>query len=420
MLPAVSKAPDTIICLESTAFGRVGIGQTFYEFWLRAKKKGREWNGYTPIFLSWLDDPACCLSDEEADDAPASDLERELMRKPFNATKGQIAWMRLVLEGECDSSESLFAQEYPWDDSVSFVSTGDPAFTPQELTYARETVKEPLCSGHLERSSGRPVLVEDRRGKLLIWEKPRDKCSYYIGVDCARGMEQETGRATGDFAAYVVLNGTTGDVVARFSDWVNPEVIAEDVDKIGRWYNNAMVNVELTGNLGLWAQKILRDQLYYPNLYVWRGKDDSKVGKAKSGSLGWETTSRTRDLLLSTFRGKLREGMKRIPGGLDVHDREIVEQMDNCSMSAGMRWEIEHGHDDILIAVFLAVISCAQYPPSNIANYKGNYLETKEMQHATAAAALKPQASLERALRSDLNFIMRNDKQRNRNVLGRL
>lgn len=766
ILPAVSKAPDTIIAIESTAFGRVGLGEAFYNFWQSANRKGREWNGYTPIFLSWLDDPGCRADTRGATDAPATDLERELMRKPFHATKEQIAWMRLVLEGECDGSESMFcvtgdqkistqrgiipiseanegeetesgiiskiyrngvkptvlvrtennyfirctpnhpimtvrdgfqnavdclekrinlgiprfathlynmdvpdhgfvevdescarflgyfvtdgsfyigkynnrpcsyhhvlslvgdwkdqdvadilakdfervvgrpiqrrkfahsncwefraghkpflnfskafgifndsrphrkvcvpecifrspkhvvreflravfegdgsasgygirlfsnhdallygaqllllgfgitsrikdkwllmygeeceafqesigflgarktaqahklkrtglgrrplpltmtdkvvsitpsgdaevfdltvepthrfvvsgmvchnSQEYPWEPSVAFVSTGDPAFTPQEMNYARQTIQPPAFIGHLERSSGKPVFIEDRRGKLMVWEKPREKCWYFIGVDCARGMEQETGRATGDFAAYTVLNGTTGKIAARFSDWINPEAIADDVDKVGRWYsgsnNFAMVNIELTGNLGLWAQKIMRDTYFYPNLYVWRGKDDTRTGKPRN-SLGWETTSRTRDLLLSTFRGKLREGMKRVPGGLEVLDREIVDQMDNCSMSTGLRWEVQHGHDDTLMSCFLAVIACAQYPPPNIASFKGNYLETKDAQHASLQAAMKPQASLERALKADLNFIMRPDKQRRHSTLGRL
>jgi hypothetical protein len=421
ILPAVSKAPDTIIALESTAFGRVGLGQTFYEFWLRSNRKGRDWSGYTPVFLSWLDDPACYI-DEEAEDAPATDLERELMKKPYNATPQQISWMRRVLESECDASESLFAQEYPWDPQVAFVSTGDPAFTPQEINFARGTVKLPLATGHLERSSDSTFnFTETHNGKLLIWEKPQPKCWYFIGGDCARGMDEATGRATGDFASYIVINGSTGKLAARFADWVNPEQIAEDLDKAGRWYNNAMVNIELTGNLGLWAQKLMRDRYYYPNLYVWRGKDDAKAGKEKRHSLGWETTARTRDLLLSTFRGKLREGMKAIPGGFKPIDRELVDQMDNCSMSAGLRWEVRHGHDDILMACLLAVISCAQYPPPNIASTPGNYMETKEERQAHIAQALRPQASLERALRADLKYIMfKTNKLKNHNVMGLL
>ena len=184
-------------------------------------------------------------------------------------------------------------------------------------------------------------------------------------------MDEDTGRATGDFAAYSIINGTTGKKAARFADWVNPEIIAEDVDKAGRWYNTAMIIIELTGNLGLWAQQAMREKYMYPNLYVWRGKDDAKAGKGKSSSLGWETTSRTSDLLLSTFRGKLREGMKRIPGGYEPCDRELVEQMDLCSMGAGLRWEVQHGHDDILMADFLAIIAMRSVPPAEHRQLQG-------------------------------------------------
>ena len=411
ILPAVSKAPDTVIALESTAFGRGGIGQIFYDFWNRANLKGNKWNGYTPIFLSWMDDPACVRPEHEADDAPASDLERELMRKPFNASRAQIAWMRMVLEGECDGSEQKLGQEYPWAAEVAFVATGDPAFTSQEIQYALGTKVEPKKTGRLVRSGGTTVFEEDRRGKLLVWEEPQAKCYYYVGVDCARGIE------SGDFAAYVVLNGTTGRVAARFSDLVDPPRVADDIDKIGRWYNDAMVTVELTGNLGLWCNKILRDPPYmYPNLYIWKGKDDKVASASRGRAQGWETTARTRDLMFATFRGKLRDGMKRIPGGMEIFDAEIIRQMDLCTMSTGMRWEVEYGHDDVLIAAMLAAVSCSQYPPPNILSFIGN-TQKKDL-HQTALAKMKPQADLQHALKGDLASIMRPDPKRCRNTLG--
>lgn len=420
ILPAVSKAPDTVITLESTAQGRVGIGETFYEYWNAAHAVGAKWNGYTPIFLSWLDDPACYRDAAEAEDAPATDFERELMGKHFNATPAQIAWMRMTLEGECKGSELLFNQEYPHTPEVAFVATGDPAFTTEEIRFAASTKKAPIVKGNLLRKGGQITFVKNPRGKLLIWEYPIARCHYYIGVDCARGIEQETGRASGDFASYVVLNGTTGDVAARFSDWVNPVEMADDVDKAGRWYNKAMMNIELTGNLGLWCQQVLRDTYMYPNWYVWKGKDDKQVGKFKSHALGFETQSRSRDLLLSTFRGKLHDGMKNNPGGLSLKDDEIVRQMDLMTMATGMRWEVEHGHDDVFMAVCFALIACVQYPPPNILNWKANYLDKENRDNLTGLAALSPQAALQNALRDDLKMIMRPMLKRCRSVLGEL
>lgn len=419
ILPAVSKAPDTVIVLESTAQGKTGIGETFYEYWNSANRTGAKWNGFVPIFLSWLDDPACFRPAHEAEDAPANDFEKDLMGKPFNATLGQIAWMRMVMEGECRGSELMFSQEYPWTPEVAFVASGDPAFTTSELKYSFGTKTPAIARGSFTQSGDKPVFLKNPRGKLFIWEMPQRNCHYYIGVDCARGIEAETGRASGDFAAYVVLNGTTGDVAARFSDWVNPIEMANDVDKAGRFYNNAMMNIELTGNLGLWCQQVLRDQYRYPNWYIWKGKDDKMPGKSKSHAMGFETQGRSRDLLLATFRGKLHDGMDNRPGGLALKDEELISQMDKMTMATGMRWEIEHGHDDVFMACCFAVIACAQYPPPNIISWKANYLD-KDKSAISKMAGLKPQENLQLALRQDLAMILRPAPKRCRSILGEI
>lgn len=417
ILPAVAKAPDTFIALESTAQGRVGMGETFYEYWQSANKTGRGWNGFTPIFLSWLDDPACVRPEHEAEDAGATDFERDMMKPPYHATPGQIAWMRMVLEGECKGSELMFDQEYPVCAERAFVATGDPAFTAAEIKYAMSTKRPPIARGSFVRDGDRIKFIKNQKGKTLIWEYPIAKCHYYIGVDCARGIEADSGRASGDFASYVVLNGTTGDIAARFSDWVNPVEMANDVDKAGRYYNKAMMNIELTGNLGLWCQQVLRDTYTYPNWYVWKSKDD-KVPSSKMGrSLGWETTARSRDLLMSTFRGKLHDGMNNSPGGLALRDEEIIRQMDLMTMSTGARFDVEHGHDDVFMACTFAVIACSQYPPPNILNWTANYLEKDKKM---TLASLSPQAHLQNALKADFAMIMRPPVRKCRSILGEL
>ena len=431
ILPAVSKAPDTMIVLESTAQGRVGVGKIFFEHWLSADpKQGRKWNGYQQVFLSWLDDPACVANPALADDAPATDLERTLMAKPFNASRAQIAWMRPVLEGECQGSELKFLQEYPHEPMVAFTSTGDPAFTDSELKYAYSTRIEEgdkggPVRGSFIRSGNRPLFMESGDGPWRIYEKPQKGCWYYIGGDCARGVDSDTDtgtvRATGDFSAFGVINGTTGAIAAKYSEWVDPTIIADQADLVGRYYNTAMVNIELTGNLGLWAQKLLRDTYMYPNLYWWKGKDDKAVKPNQNQHVhGWETTSRTRDLLFATFRGALRDGMKKIPGGLVPRDPELIEQMDECTMSAGMRWEVEKGHDDVLMAFMLAVVAKAQWPPPNIMSYQHNVYETKGDQIAGAleGAKVRPQEDLRRALRKDWNMVFRPQRTHSRSMDG--
>lgn len=417
ILPAVSKARDTVIALESTAQGISGIGETFYEYWESANKTGAKWNGFTPIFLSWLEDPGCVRDEAEAPDAPATDLEKELMGKPFFANKAQIAWMRMVLEGECRGSELLFGQEYPWEPSVAFISSGDPAFTTEELRYASSTKMKPLTKGSFIREGKGAKFIKNVRGKTLIYEDPQPRAWYYCGVDCARGLEQATGKATGDFASYVILNGSSGTVAAQFSDWVNPIEMAKDVDAAGRYYNNAMMNIELTGNLGLWCQTVLRDQYMYPNWYVWKGRDDRKPGQQQRSAIGFETNARSRDLLLSTFRAKLHDGMSGTLGGLRLHDEELINQIHKMTMATGMRWEIEHGHDDVFMACCFAVIACAQYPPPNIATFRGNVLDREKGGNA-GISMLKPQESLRHALLKDQQMILREARTHRRSCLG--
>lgn len=367
LLPAVSRGPDTIIIIESTAYGKEGPGEAFYDFWNQAYA---ERSDFIAIFLPWLDDPACVRDPKEAADAPATDLERELMSKPFHASKSQIAWMRAVLESDCRGLENKWLQEYPHSPDVAFISTGDPAFQPDELRWVRTTLKLPPVRGTLHRlPTGGFTFTENRQGMLHLWQMPvRDDGiprtdRYYIGADAALGREE------GDFAAYCILNGTTGELVARFADRIHPEALADQLDMAGRWFGNAKINIELTGHYGREAQKIMRDRYHYPNFHIWKGKDDRQPGKGKSVVMGWETTAYSRRQLFDYFRIKLREGLRHEPQGLHIYDHVLLQQMENATLYEGFNWEVRHGHDDVLFAAMLAVASCFQHPPPTVTGW---------------------------------------------------
>src|SRR5262249_42863483 len=141
-----------------------------------------------------------------------------------------------------------------------------------------------------------PGTFEDRAdGEWEIWEPPVENHSYYMGADAAAGEEiGESGqtRQTGDFAAIAIFDGHSGHQVAQMSARISPDLLADECNKAGRWYNNAMANIELTGNLGRWAQVRLRDHFHYPSFYRWKGRDDY-IGKrnvmpSRTG-IGWDT-----------------------------------------------------------------------------------------------------------------------------------
>lgn len=392
LIPAVSYDPSTILIIESTANGRVGPGEQFYQYW-QAAQEGR--NEFLPVFLGWLDDPGAFRPATEAKDAPVDAEERDLIKlikarrdhSPEDIMR-RVAWRRWALETRCQGYIELFHQEFPVTPEEAFVSTGEPAFEKSEMLFAKASVKKPSIRGRFRRdltalgigSSGGQngkgfVFDESSDGEWLLWDKPVAGQTYFIGADAARGEEiGESGqtRATGDFAAIVIWNGSTGQQVARYAERTAPERLAGELDMAGRYFNRAMISIELTGNLGLWCQTVLRDRYQYPNLYRWKGKDDrvGAAGHAKRAAIGWETTMRTREIAFSAFRAALRE--ERV----FPRDQALVTQMDLASRQEGFRWDVIRGHDDILMAAMIGWVAREQYAPvQSLSSSKPDYLE---------------------------------------------
>ena len=377
MISSVSKGPGSIIVIESTAQGREGPGEAFFEYWTNAVE-GK--NGYIPVFLGWLDDPLCVRLAEEAEDAPIDDLEVELMGPRFNATREQIAWMRRTKADDCRDVETKWLTDYPHCPEVAFQVSGEPAFGRAEINYAQQTIRDPLCRGRfILEGPRRGTFLKESDGPWWIWKFPfdvrarSDGYKYYIGADSAAGTQG------GDFASAVALCGETGEVAARYAEIVPPETFAAELNAAGYFYNKAMVNPEVTGGLGRWTLARLRDFHRYPNLYVWMGRYDKKRGKNKSTALGFDMNTATRRLIIDAARSGLRLGMEGSIGGLAVNDRALMTQIDLCTLKT-WHWDVERGHDDILVAWMIACLTREQYPPARMSFAPRNTFEQKDDQ----------------------------------------
>lgn len=357
LLPAVSNDRSSISVIESSPNGKEGKGAEFYE---RCEKARRKRSNYELVFLSWLDDPGCVRDESEAMDAPATDMEREVMRD-FSATRAQIAWMRWCFETQCNGIESRLLSEYPYCYDVAFTSSAYPAFEHEEIKRVERTVKAPQHRGYFELDGSAPRFVANADSNWLIWRFPVEGHEYFLGCDAARGRLTQDSEAIGDFAAISVFDGSTGEQVARFADRISPDTFARMIYCAATWYNTALVNIELTGGWGRWAFKELRDTYYYANLGAWKGKDDRLRPKGRMTLGGWETNAASRDRMYNAFRSKLRSQE------ITVRDSELLHQMRGAEMFYG-RWEVEKGHDDILVSAFLSVVSISDFPPVRIDN----------------------------------------------------
>ena len=240
----------------------------------------------------------------------------------------------------------------------AFIATGSPAFTHEELQFAHSSQEPPLHRGYIVPNAlGKMSFEEERSASgddlLLIWEYPQQHAHYFAGVDTARG--EETNITPGDYAAVVVWNAETGHMAARFMGRVSPEKIAKMASDIGRFYNDAALNVELN-NLGYVVMRELRDRLFYPNQYRWKGRDDKFDGKPGT-AFGFETTDRYRRMMFNLFRTALYR-KECVP-----KDAEFVRQMTATKMEMGFRWNIAVGHDDVMMAALLGWIAKEQFHP---------------------------------------------------------
>jgi len=377
LLNTLSKDPNNVCIVETTANGMEGPGEAYYQYWEAAVAGDNE---FLPIFLPWWEDPAYQLPEEFALDAPGDEYEKFLMNdikhwktgKKVKITKAQIAWFRETLSTRCEGIIERWRQEYPSTPEEAFIATGNPAFTLEEMQYAENSVvKVPW--------RGRCVLTADQKhaeiqksidGPLALYETPQKGHHYFIGVDSARG--EESTMAPGDYAALGCINGETGCVAATYMSRVSPEELSSVAAALGYYFNGAMLNVELN-NLGYVTMRELRDRLFYPLQYLWKGRDD-RADKSKQGmAYGFETSDRYRRMMFNLYRTALHR-KEVVP-----KDKTLVDQMKKAKMEMGWRWNVAVGHDDLLMSVLLAWIAKEQnHPTACQSKSPRNVLMTKE------------------------------------------
>ena len=193
-----------------------------------------------------------------------------------------------------DTPDWLMAQEYPQSSQDAFLRSGRPVFNLNRLGEV-ETSKP--TRGYLDPSL---KFVEDG-GALRIWTGPTDNGKYVIGADPSQGMEH------GDYASVHVINARNYEVVAHWHGLIDPDLLATEVlDRLGRWYNNALIGVE-SNNHGLTTLKFLHKNCRYNPIYTERSPKYKK--SVPTDTLGFRTTQITKPLMIDELNEALRGAM---------------------------------------------------------------------------------------------------------------
>lgn len=314
------------ITVESTPRGRVGI---FYELYEAARRGESE---YKSFFYPWWWDENYTIPEVTKHERNAQleacarilglsaeklmEQERQLMERE-KLTPGQIAFRRSKIM----ELRELFFQEYPENDIDCWLSN-----------------EQAVIDGLSLRPYYNYIEAGRNEGNITFWRGPVGGHTYVVGVDTASG-------AARDYSVASVLDCRTMEYVARLRGKLHPDLFAEELYRLARIYNSAMIAVERIGH-GHAVIKVLMEK-DYPNQYYHTDYDE--VTKEISASAGWKTSVKTKPLMV--------DGMVQA-----FRSQELRSFSENLLLeAAGLTWDGAKiktppgGNDDEFIAVSIAL-----------------------------------------------------------------
>lgn len=378
LLKCVGFEDGTVIILESTAYGANGF---FFDVWqggitLEQLKAGA--NGYCRIFSAWYE-----FEDSRLDPASEgiyswSDLrpDEEAYVEDVGARLGvmldldQVAWMRWALRDECKGDWDKFKQDYPSDPETAFLRSGRCVFDADGMAYQESLVPiRPRTFGYLkhdERADRVAFMPCDEKQAMAVqFEGPRVGCDYLVSVDSASG-EDQTGGDDPDSHSVLVHRKGYLDPRGKWHDaalvmrnilvpgykpgsmvcwWAN-DVLVEQVWRMCRLYQAMLVPEENHDRGLIEAIKERGDvEIYVREVFNKREQELSKF-------LGWQTTPKTRPVIIEALATTIRQSGKGMIGeGYEVRCPWILAQMRNFGTKPSGRQEALTGHDDDVLSL---------------------------------------------------------------------
>jgi hypothetical protein len=389
LLKCVPMEADTIIIIESTANGASGY---FYDVWqggitLEEFEAGKV--GYVRVFSAWFEfddsrlDPASMGIRSEDDYLPQEvEYVANLWRdQGVRLDIEQVAWMRYAVKEECRGDWDKFDQDYPRSAETAFLKSGRCFFGAEGIKYQKGVAKiRPREFGYLsynERSDRVAwVATDEQQAKGVRWEGPRQGCRYLVSVDSASGADQTGGD---DPDSHSVIVHRAGFMQA--GRWVEPavvmrnilvpgykpgsmvcwwanDVLVEEVWRMARYYR-ALIVPEENHDRGL--IEMLKER---GDVDIYQREMFNRRENTTTAALGWQTTTKTRPMMLETFATAIREaGKGQIGVGYEVRCPWIIGQMENFGTKPNGKLEALVGHDDDVMSVSIGFQNIDQATP---------------------------------------------------------
>lgn len=339
MRQTVPAAPGTAIILESTANG---VGNYFHREWKQAENGESD---FLPLFFPWWRHYEYSASYVGLPHQPLGQLssEEKLLAKliPASELEDRLVWRRWAVRNLCMNDPLLFMQEYPATPEEAFIASGTNVFPMERL----RAVYEPLdgVRGILVRDGDHVEFKPASNGPLTVYKAPADGDwgKYVVAGD-------PTHSTFGDFAVAQVLNRRTLEQVAVWRGRCDPSTFAEELFKLGLYYNEALLTCEIEGpgyaSIGTLVG------MNYPKLYR-KARPDSTPGKFSGEQYGWSTTMQSKQLAVGWLLKAVMDG------SITIHHDKTFEEMSNfVTLENGGYGNAAHeDHDDTVMSLAIAL-----------------------------------------------------------------
>lgn len=288
----------------------------------------------------------------------------------FDITPHQISWWRWKM-AEVIQDEVLMYQEFPPTEDYAFIMSGSAFFSITRCTDMMRTAREetPKFFRYIMGDNFQDINVVETKEQLAtlkVWEEPNDNAVYVIGADPAYGSSDWA-----DSFALQVFR-CYADGVEQVAEFNTPELntyqFAWVIAHLAGAYKNSTLNLEVNGpgqavinelrNLRRQAATLGGDigrglLNVYGSMkhYIWR-KNDSLSGI--SSSVGWLTTSNTKERMLAYFKDYFERGM------LTIRSVDLLDEMKSIRRQDGDIAAEGRKKDDSVIATALACAAFAE------------------------------------------------------------
>lgn len=369
LMQSIPERPETYCLIETTANGE----NAFCNFWRRIKtlyEEDPDACDWVPVFLSWKDHKEYSrffkdVADENRFKLSLSKKEKEIMEE-HGLNLHQMNWRRHTLINKCGGDEEKLKQEYPLTDEEAFITSGKRVFKEFMTKPQEKNIMKPKHKGHVQIVGGVPIFIPDEDGEVVFYKFPQRGHRYVIGADTSEGS---TGN---DYACGQVVDRTTWEQVAVIHGHIDPEVFAQKLADLGRYYNYALVAPESNFHGLVTLREMVK--LGYPNICKRLKTNVTDSGEFEEvEDLGWITNSKTKPIMISDLKEALRNVL------IVLHDAPTLTEIKHYSVLANRDSGVPvYGgtggfNDDRVVAICIAVHFAQEIP--DYADSQNNYEE---------------------------------------------